>query len=88
MLEKMLENILEIVYWYSLCIILSILWGFLWGDKLYWYRRKREISKILEQILIYNKKYGNLYISEFKFKSLYNIDQLNYIEKDKKNEKK
>ena len=84
----MLENILEIVYWYILIVVLAdLLFAFL-GDKLYWYRRKREISKILEQILIYNKKYGNLHISEFEFKSLYNIDQLNYIEKDKENEKK
>ena len=55
----MLEIMLEIIYWCFLCVILSILWGFFWGDKLFWWRRRRKISKILMQLLIYNKEFEN-----------------------------
>ena len=89
----MLEIILEIIYWYFLGAILSILWGFFWGDKLYWWRRKKKLSKILDRILITNKKFKE---SESKWVSYNNAiwkrNMQNYIEKEfkkkGKNEKK
>ena len=64
----MLENIFEVAFWYILIVILVDLFCWFLGDKLFWWRRRRRISKLLMLIAKFQK--------EFKNKKLEKLNQL------------
>ena len=55
----MLENIFEVAFWYILIMIFVDLFCWFLGDKLYWYRKRRKISKLLMLIAKFQKEFEN-----------------------------